>query len=193
MKLGDISLIKMGLVLTRKKAENKYGVKKEYEVISIKNIELDGTFNAEPLDVFYSNEILDEQYFTKEGDILIRVSSPNTVVYIDSSKAGLLIPSYFAVITIINKDYLSKYVAWYLNTKEIKQQIKKTQSGGVTLAININTIQNLEIKHISTAKQEIVIDVEQLYRKEKKLMFNLIEEKEKLYNIVNEKIISLED
>lgn len=76
MQLGDIANIKTGLVLSRKKVEIEYETKAIYKLFSFKNIGEDGTFIHESFEEFANNGILDDHYFTKEGDVLIRLSQP---------------------------------------------------------------------------------------------------------------------
>ena len=45
----------------------------KYKAIAIRNIEADGIFNDEPIEEFESNDELDKDYFTEEGDIIIRL------------------------------------------------------------------------------------------------------------------------
>ncbi len=187
--LGDIADIRIGLVITRKKARTNSETKIQYKLITLKNIEADGSFNDEEFEVFNSIEILNDEYFTKEGDILLRMSEPHTAVYIDKSKEGLLIPSYFAIIKIKNSKFLPEYVAWYLNTSKTKKQIKRTQTGGTVVLISINNIGELNIEKIPIEKQNIIININNLKVKELNLLTQLIKEKQKYYRAISEGFI----
>lgn len=188
--LKDIADIRVGLVITRKKAQLSSQIKAKYKLITLKNIEVDGLFNNEEYEEFYSTEILNDEYLTEEGDILMRMSEPHTVVYIDKSKQGLLVPSYFAIIKVTDSNFLPQYVAWYLNSSKIKKEIKRNLSGGTVLFINIRNIAELKIKHIPIEKQEAIIKINTLKNQELQLLNKLIEKKEKLYDIICENIIN---
>lgn len=192
MKLGEISNIKTGLVLTRKKANIKYEIKDVYKLITLKNIEEDGAFNEEPFDTFKSNDKLDKGYFTEEGDILVRLSHPYTAVYIDESKTGLLVPSYFAIIKLKTKDYIPEYITWYLNTDEAKKELIKSQTGTNISTTNKTILSSIDIKEFSKEDQNRIKEIQKLYFKEKKLLIKLMEEKEKYYKAVINKLLKNE-
>lgn len=189
MKLGEIADIKAGLVLSRKKAKIKYEVKKEYKVLTLKNIEVDGSFNDEEFELFESNDILDSQYFTQAEDILIRLSYPNTVVYIEEKHSGLIIPSYFAVIKITNNNFTPQYIAWYLNTDKVKKELLKSQTGTVISNTNKNILSDLDIKTLSLDQQQKIAKIQKLYWREKGLLNQLISEKEKQYKAISQKLL----
>ncbi|HHW69855.1 MAG TPA: restriction endonuclease subunit S [Clostridiales bacterium] len=194
MKLGDIADIKMGLVLSRKKAETEYEIKQEYKLISLKNIEDDGMPNDIPLELFASYEDLDDQYFTQEGDILMRLSHPNTAVYIDKEWTNLLVPSYFAIIRLYkDKGFNPEYVSWYLNSDTIRQELIRVQTGTAIFTTNKNTIASLYIKKIPIKTQEAIVEVQRLHWQERHLLNKLIDEKEKLYRGITDKLINVSE
>src|SRR5690625_2094537 len=106
MKLGEISSIESGLILSRKRSRNNIEFVKEYKVLSLNNIEVQGDFNEAQLERFQSNDELEGHYFTKPGDVLLRLNAPFTSVYINESKADILIPSFFVTIKIKHEDFL---------------------------------------------------------------------------------------
>lgn len=190
MKLGQIARIRTGLVLTRKKATIKYEIKNTYNLITLKNIEDNGTFNEEPFETFESNDKLDEGYFTEEGDILIKLSYPYTTVHIDKSKTGLLVPSYFSIIRLKTSKYIPQYVTWYLNSDKTKRELIKSQTGTAMLTTNKTILTSIRIKEISIEDQRRIAKVRELHLKEIHLLNRLIEEKEKYYKAVTNKLLN---
>ncbi|EYE87350.1 hypothetical protein Q428_13820 [Fervidicella metallireducens AeB] len=154
MLLGRISDIKSGLVLVRKKAAIQQEVKKTYNLITVKNIDDNGVINNEPYDKFESNEILEPIYFTEKNDILIRLSYPYTAIFIDEEHSGLLVPSYFAIIKIKNDMFLPEYVALYLNTEKVKQELLKSQTGTMMPSTNKNILNGIAINQLSKEEQK---------------------------------------
>ncbi|WP_026799196.1 restriction endonuclease subunit S [Pontibacillus halophilus] len=189
MKLEDIAEIKTGLVLTRKKAEVDFKVKATYRLLTLRNIEEDGTFNDHPFDVFHSNDELSPRYFTEEGDIVMRLSDPNTAVYISKDQANLLVPSNFVLIKVKNAQVLPGYIAWYLNRDSIKRELAKSQSGTRILSTNKNVLKTISIKMLSLDNQEALIKMLSLHRKEKRLYQKLIMEKEDWFKGVSQQIL----
>lgn len=191
MKLGKIAEIRTGLVLTRKRANIKYEIEESHKLISLKNIENDGTFNEEPFETFESNDDLDEQYFTQEGDILIRLSCPYTATYIDKEQAGLLVPSCFAIIRLITKKFIAPYIAWYLNSSEVKKELIRNQTGTMIPVTNKKILNSLNIKELSLDRQKNIAKIQKLYWREKHLLSQLMKNKEKFYKGITNKLIEM--
>ncbi|GIN13104.1 hypothetical protein J26TS2_29710 [Shouchella clausii] len=189
MNLGDIADIRTGLVLTRKKADMGNEVKATYNLITLKNITENGVFNDEPFELFQSNDLLNNQHFTETGDVLIRLNFPNTTVYIDETKSGLLVPSYFAIIKVDQSKFISEYVAWYLNTNSVKQELERSQAGTRIPITNKSTLSAIPIVDIPISKQQTLIKLWRLHWKEKILYNRLIAEKEKSFNAITKQIV----
>lgn len=189
MRLNEIAQIKTGLVLTRKKAEISYEIQASYRILTLKNIDVDGFFNDEPFETFYSNDQLDPQYFTQPGDVLIRLNHPHTAVFIGEEYAGLLVPSYFAIIKIVRKGFLPEFVAWYLNTEEVKKQLLRFHSGSMIPSTNKRVLGQIDIPELPEENQEAVIILARLFHKEKRLYQRLIREKEQLFKAVTRQVM----
>ena len=189
LKLGDICTIESGLILSRKRARNEMEIKRYYKVLTLNNIEPHGDFNEKGLEQFPSNEVLQERYFTKIGDVLIRLNEPYTSVCIQRHQENVLIPSYFVSLEITDDHFLPEYVSWFLNSNIVKRQFYQAQSGTRTPNINQHVIRNLHIPKIPLSKQEKITAVHQLYVKERRLLTQLIEEKDRYYKAITNHLI----
>lgn len=190
MQLGDIAKIKTGLVLSRKKAEVNYNAKEKYKLITLKNITDNGLIDNDIYEEFVSNDELDNHYFTKEGDVLMRLSHPHTVVFIDKQHSGLLIPSYFAIIKVDQTKFLPEYLAWYLNSVIVKKELERSQSGSRIPSTNQNVIKTLPVVRVSISKQNVLIELNRLHQKEKRLYMELMQEKELLFQGISQQILN---
>lgn len=189
MKLGEIAKIEPGLVTTRKKANIKFEIEEVYELLTLNAIDEYGSIDRDALSKFESIEKLSDHYFTKEGDILVRLNDPFTSVYIDKAKEGILIPSYFVKLTISNKNFKAGYIAWYLNSNKVKRAFLRSQSGTLVPSINQRVIRDLDIPLNTIQEQEDILNLYKLYLREVTLMKRLIEEKEKQFNGFTEKLL----
>lgn len=189
MKLGDIAEIRTGLVLTRKKATIQYSIQAKYRLLTLKNIDESGTFNNESFDEFLSNDLLEKHYFTEIGDVLIRLSQPNTAVFVDEQYYGLLVPSSFAIIKVNQLMCMPEYLAWYLNSDEVKKEFERSQAGTRIPTTNKNVLETLQISLVTLEKQEAIIELFKLHQKEKALYIKLIQEKEHWFKALSKKII----
>lgn len=179
MNLEEIADIKLGMALNRKKADIDLNVKARYSVVSVKNLEDEGYFNNDPFEMFPSTDSLPQRYFAEKGDILMRLTDPNTAVHVNEEQEGLLVPSYFVKIKVSDKRYLPEYVAWYLNSEETKRELRKVQSGTRVTSTSKKVLGILDIKEMPVEKQQRIVDLTQLHQKEKVLYKKLIKEKEK--------------
>ncbi len=191
LKLGQIASIKSGLVLTRKKAFINFEIENIYNLITLKNIKDNGAFNKEPFETFESNKELEEGYFTEEGEILVRLSYPYTAVHIDKGKAGLLVPSSFAIIKLRTADYIPEYVTWYLNSDQVKKELIKSQTGTAMSTTNKSILTSIDIKEMPIEDQKRIGKIQELYFREKELLDRLIEEKEKYYQAITNKLMQV--
>ncbi|WAA12820.1 restriction endonuclease subunit S [Fervidibacillus halotolerans] len=190
MQLGEIAEIKTGLVLSRKKAQIDLQAKATYKLLTLKNISDDGMFINDEFESFVSNDRLEQHYFTKKEDILMRLNQPYTAVYIDQDHTGLLIPSYFVIIKVDQtKRVLPQYVAWYLNTIPIKKELERTHAGSRIPSTNQHAIRKLPISIPPISKQKIIMELYRLHQKEKMLYKKLIKEKDSLFNEVTRQIL----
>ncbi|GAA4058199.1 restriction endonuclease subunit S [Amphibacillus indicireducens] len=189
MRLGEISQIESGLILSRKRARSELELEKKYKILSLNNIEAHGDFNEADLELFPSNEILDDHYFTQVGEILLRLNEPFTSVCIQEHQAGVLIPSYFVSIEITHTGYLPEYVSWYLNTSNVRREFFRSQSGTLTPNINQKIIRRLQIPKLSLTDQENITQLHKLYLRERRLLNDLIEQKDQYYQVITSEII----
>ncbi|MCU5052771.1 restriction endonuclease subunit S [Bacillus cereus] len=189
MQLGDIAKIKTGLVLSRKKAEINYNAKAKYKLITLKNITDNGLIDIDSYEEFVSNDELDGHYFTKEGDVLMRLSHPHTAVFIEKQHSGLLIPSYFAIIKVEQEKFFPEYIAWYLNSVIVKKELERSQSGSRIPSTNQNVLKTLPVVWITPLKQKTLVELYNLHQKEKWLYKKLIEEKELLFQGISQQML----
>lgn len=189
MFLGDIAEIKTGLVLSRKKAEIKTDVKATYKLLTLNNIGEDGSIINDSFEEFFCNELLEDHYFTKEGDVLLRLSRPFTAIYIDQSLLGLLVPSYFAVIKVNEEKILPQFLAWYLNTNNVKKELQRSQSGSRIASTNQQAIKRIPIRETPISKQKTWIKLYALHQKEKLLYKKLIEEMELYFQGITRQLL----
>lgn len=190
MRLGDICTFESGLILSRKRARNDLELKKQYKVLSLNNIEPHGDFNEEELDTFASNEVLPAHYFTQVGDVLVRLNEPYTAVCIQTYQADVLVPSYFVSLKVTDDNFLPEYISWFINSHVAKRTFHQAQSGTITPNINQRVIQALKIPRIPLHEQEKITTLHQLYLRERRLLKRLIDEKDRYYHAITNKIIN---
>lgn len=189
VKLGDIASIGSGLVVKRKQAMQEDEVVKEYQMITLKSFDPGGWLNTEELELFESTEILDQKYLTRVGDIIIRLSSPNTAITISEEIAGYLVPSLFAIVRCDVEDVLPGYLGIYLNSENIKKVYSRSAVGTAIQIIKTSMLRELQIPIQSVEKQRQIVEVNNLIMKEKLLLQHLVEEKNKYHDVIMKKLL----
>ena len=188
MRIQDIATLKTGAVLSRlHKAETGGNL---YRVLSLRNIDDDvGAIEARSCIPMRFTEKITDEFLTQKGDILLRLSAPYTVIYVeDDSDIGLLIPSHFAIIHAVGVD--AKYLYAMLDSDEIRKQLFIEGSVSTALAtISIKSISECKIPRISVQKQELIGKYHLEAKKELRLLRRLWAEKRKLNRIQYAKLI----
>jgi len=187
MNLSDIAEIKTGLVISRKKAE--LDPMKTYKMLTLKSFEDDGWINIEALDDFDSSEILSEQYLTQTNDVVIRLSSPNTAVYITEEETEMVIPSLFIAIRVKSNKVIPAFLAIYLNAQNSKKRLNQVATGSALSIIKTSTLKELEIQLPTIEHQKKVVELNKLIQREKQLLNKLMQEKGNMYNAIIDQVI----
>lgn len=179
MKLGEISDVRSGLVLSRKKA----GGKSEYVyyALNLRSIDASGYIDTGQLDLFNSKEELNEEYLTRKGDVIVRMSTPYTAVIIDENTENLVISSNFVLIRQNGRKLLPEYLYWLLNTAKVKHRIYESATSNMLGSVNAKYISDFEVEPISLAQQRQIAEINTLAKREIKLLQMLTAKKEQYY------------
>jgi len=188
MLLGNFADITTGLVLSRKKSKITDN-KNIYKSLTLKSFEEDGYIDLKEVDEFESNEELNEQYLTKEGDIVIRLTTPFTSLVINKKFEGFVIPSNFAVIRIKENKFIPGYVSLILNSDKLRKQFNRSSIGTAIPIIKVTALKDINIKEHSLELQEKLFKLNQLFLEEKNLLKSLIIEKEIRHKAILKKLL----
>lgn len=154
MLLGEVFQVKSGLVVGRKRVREKDSAKYKYKQLNLRSINKNGYINLDELEDLKTEEIINKDYLTAEGDIVIRLSEPYTAVYIIEEYKNLVITSNFAVIKKSNL-YNTEFVAYYLNGDYVKKQLYANMQGSIVRSIGISAVEKIELPKLSQHRQEL--------------------------------------
>ena len=188
-KLGDLSIVRTGLVISRKKARLDSPQKKEYEQISLRCFGTDVKLDKSKKDLFVSAEEIDTKYLTQEGDVVVRLRSPSSAVYIEKEDVGLLIHSLLAIIRVESSMLDAKYLAYYINARATQRILKQDVKGTAIPMLKTKDLEELKIALPPLEKQKEVVKFLELVDKERVLLHHLAEEKQQLSQAVLDTII----
>jgi len=187
--IGTYADIMVGLVLKRKEASDIGIIKHKYKALTLKSFNSEGWIDKRYLDDFVSSNYLGNRYLSLKGDVIIKITPPYTAVCIDDETKGLVVPSQFIIIRLIDNMLISEYLALYLNSDRVKKHIAITATGMTVPMIKTGTIRELEIPIVSLGKQTQIAEVSKLIIKERHLLYKMISEKEKYYQALTEAMI----
>jgi len=189
VNLAEYAVIRTGLVLSRKEAlsdENS----QVYRALSLKDITEDGQVLLTEIENYFAVGPLKEEYFTQEGDVLLRLSAPYTAIIITKKETGLLVPSHFAIIRT-KKMLDPRYLRWWLEKK--RKWFYKVASGGTMMGtISSGYVRQMPFEPLPLEKQRKIGEMFELLNSEQKLLSLLAIKKKQLIdkvliNFVNER------
>ena len=159
MTINDISTIRTGLVVARKKKNAESFQTNKYKLLNLKCISQEGNVDLELLDDYEVSEQLKEDYLTKMGDILVRLSAPYTSVIINKvNLCGIVVPSHFAIIRVNRKIAVPEYVFWSIRRNKSKMTLMQNSSGSTAFGtISSGLIGSLSITNLPISKQKITM------------------------------------
>lgn len=186
MKLGDIAVVRSGLVLARKQARDLASYK--YPLLNLRAIKTDGYLDNEVLETFHASERLNSEYLTHAGDLIVRLSTPYTAILIGRQEEGMVIPSSFAIIRVDRRYVLPEYLFWLLNTPKVRQQIYENTTGNMLGGVKPSFFNEFRIAPLPLEKQQTVAALNEMARREVGLLTKLAAEKDKYYSHLIDKV-----
>lgn len=187
MKLEDVANVIVGQIMTRVTGENKDGV--SVQVLVPKAI-VDGIIVKKDLgEAILAKEIDDEKY-TKEGDVVIKLSTPYDAAYVTEEDVGLVISSFCAIIRITNTNIMdAKYLSAFFNTSYVRNQLTAKVVGSTRPMIKITDIRALELPKVPIQDLKDIGEAYMLSGKKKLTLLEMVStESQLMENIVLESI-----
>lgn len=191
-KIGEIASVSTGLVINRKQANKYEKPLKKYKMLTLKSFSMQGWLNKDELEIFDSAQIIDKRYLTQKGDIIIRLSNPHTAITIDKESIGILVPSLFVIMRVFTNDILPEYLNLLLNSDTTKRFYAVNSIGSTIQIIKASALKEIKILLPSLEHQRKTVELYLLMYKEGKLLYELMNSKEKQNKVIMEKLIKEE-
>lgn len=194
MIIGDVALIRTGVVISRLKKDGQKNYTSYYKVLNLKAVADEGYIMPEYIEEMELPYIEKGDCFTQMGDILVRLSAPYTAVMIkNKEQCGLVIPSHFAVIRVDKIKASPEYVYWLLKRDKNLGRIILSSSGSTALGtISSGALANLPMKFVPMRKQKAIGELLLLMEREQELLNKLSAQKEQFMKLSLEKIYNEE-
>lgn len=189
VKLGDLSTVRTGLVVARKKAQLDSLHKIEYEQISLRYFGTGIKLDKSEKEPFVSTEEIDSKYLTHEGEVVVRLRAPSSAAYIEKEDEGLLMNSLLAVIRVESDMLDAKYLAYYINAHTTQRILKRDVKGTAIPMLKTKDLEELKITLPPLEKQKKLVQFLELAGKERALLLSLVNEKKQLSQTILDTII----
>lgn len=173
MILENIADVIAGQIMTRVTEDNNDG--EPVQVLAPKAIS-NGIIIKEDLGKAVLSKDVDENKYTKEGDVVIKLSTPYDAAYVTSKDIGLVIPSFCATIRILNDNLIdAKYLSAFLNTSYVRNQLTAKVVGSSRPMIKISDIRALEIPEVSIEDMRDIGEAYILSGRKKEILLEMVQ------------------
>ncbi len=178
MKLDEIASVIAGQIMTRVTDENIQG--ETIQVLVPKAIS-EGIIIKESLGEAILSKDVDDDKYTKEGDVVIKLSTPYDAAYVTADNVGFVIPSFCAAIRVSKDSQLdAKYLSAFLNTSYVRNQLMAKVVGSNRPMIKITDVRALEIPKVSVQDMKDIGEAYMLSGKKKSVLLEMVETESKL-------------
>ena len=179
--LREIATVRAGLLLARKESEDG-PTPFRYESLTLRAIRSNGRLDRSRLEPFYARARLADEYLTRRGDVVFRLSAPYSAISIDSEEdEGLVVSSNCAIARPDARRLSPPYLAWFLNLPEVRRRWTRYSVSVALSAIAVEALRNLKIDPPPLETQAEIVRFDALARREIEILRRLADEKEKYY------------
>lgn len=152
-KLGDLCTVMTGTPISRAKKLIDGESGNKVKVLVPKAME-----NGRIVDTEIAYETVTkvkDDFFTKEGDVIIKASTPYDCVYIDAAHQGLLVTSFGMIIRKKQVSNLEmRYLAMYLNQPQTREMLQNVSVGVTLQLIKKPTVEGLDVPIVEDKLQK---------------------------------------
>ena len=183
-KLSDIRGLSFigGQITSRIESDERKGdpVIGKIKVIPPKAIKEGKIDHDELYELEYKTEF-DEKKLTKEGDIVVKLSTPYDSACITDADEGLLITSYCIIIRNTGDAILSDYLAAFCNSECYRRQVMNMVSGATIPMLTIGKVKEAQMSLPTMDEQRQIADYSRNISEKESVMKRIILlEREKL-------------
>ena len=183
MKLKDIADCIITGVLTRRvvyDGEDNDSSLKEGKILVPKAID-DGLIDHSLLQRVKLDKEVKDKFYTKKGDVIMKLSTPYDSCFIDSEEdEGLIVPSFSLIIRGLKADYDPYFIVAFLSSRYAWNQIERLRSGRTITILSNESVAELDIPEFKKLERERISERYKNYLEFKRMSSEIIElEKER--------------
>ena len=183
MKLKDIADCIITGVLTRRvvyDGEDNDSSLKEGKILVPKAID-DGLIDHSLLQRVKLDKEVKDKFYTKKGDVIMKLSTPYDSCFIDREEdEGLIVPSFSLIIRGLKSDYDPYFIMAFLSSRYAWNQIGRLRSGRTITILSNESVAELEVPEFKKLERERISERYKNYLEFKRMSSEIIElEKER--------------
>ena len=183
MKLKDIVDCIITGVLTRRvvyDGEDNDSSLKEGKILVPKAID-DGLIDHSLLQRVKLDKEVKDKFYTKKGDVIMKLSTPYDSCFIDREEdEGLIVPSFSLIIRGLKSDYDPYFIMAFLSSRYAWNQIERLRSGRTITILSNESVAELDIPEFKKLERERISERYKNYLEFKRMSSEIIElEKER--------------
>ena len=183
MKLKDIADCIITGVLTRRvvyDGEDNDSSLKEGKILVPKAID-DGLIDHSLLQRVKLDKEVKDKFYTKKGDVIMKLSTPYDSCIIDREEdEGLIVPSFSLIIRALKSDYDPYFIMAFLSSRYAWNQIERLRSGRTITILSNESVAELDIPEFKKLERERISERYKNYLEFKRMSSEIIElEKER--------------
>ena len=183
MKLKDIADCIITGVLTRRvvyDGEDNDSSLKEGKILVPKAID-DGLIDHSLLQGVKLDKEVKDKFYTKKGDVIMKLSTPYDSCFIDREEdEGLIVPSFSLIIRGLKSDYDPYFIMAFLSSRYAWNQIERLRSGRTITILSNESVAELEVPEFKKLERERISERYKNYLEFKRMSSEIIElEKER--------------
>ncbi len=183
MKLKDIADCIITGVLTRRvvyDGEDNDSSLKEGKILVPKAID-DGLIDHSLLQSVKLDKEVKDKFYTKKGDVIMKLSTPYDSCFIDREEdEGLIVPSFSLIIRGLKSDYDPYFIMAFLSSRYAWNQIERLRSGRTITILSNESVAELEVPEFKKLERERISERYKNYLEFKRMSSEIIElEKER--------------
>lgn len=183
MKLKDIADCIITGVLTRRvvyDGEDNDSSLKEGKILVPKAID-DGLIDHSLLQRVKLDKDVKDKFYTKKGDVIMKLSTPYDSCFIDREEdEGLIVPSFSLIIRGLKSDYDPYFIMAFLSSRYAWNQIERLRSGRAITILSNESVAELEVPEFKKLERERISERYKNYLEFKRMSSEIIElEKER--------------
>lgn len=173
MKLGDLCTVLTGAPMSRAKKLSDGETGTEVKVLVGKAME-DGRIVDDEI-AHETVSKVKEDFFTREGDVIVKATTPFDCVYVDKAHEGLLVTSFGMILRAEGDSAVNmRYLAVYLNQPRAREALQRLSVGAGIQMIKNKALAGFEVPVAPKSKQARLAELFENTQKRKEQCLRLI-------------------